>query len=220
MIANGVSRQFLLFAAAALFANGIAFACGGPTCPCDTLQQAIAELSAIEAQEAGDPADPAHLQVLSDREFMREAMEGSTAKVSLAGLALEKSQNVDLKQFAKALIQAQMELSQQVLQRAGKPLGVLEQKELSKKNKQLIAKLAALSGAQFDDEFIKTMLKNQKQDLKRFGDETQLAGDPGVQVAAMYGKKLISDHLDALQRLAGGQNLVAENQTATIGAKH
>jgi predicted outer membrane protein len=194
MIANGVSRQFLLFAASALFASGTAFACGGPTCPCDTLQQAIAELSAIEAQEAGDPADLAHLQVLSDREFMREAISGSAANVSLARLALEKSQNADLKQFVKTLIRDQMELRQQVL-------------------------LAVLSGAQFDGEFIKTMLKDQKQDLKRFGDETQLAGDPGVQVAALYGKKLISDHLDALQRLAGSQSLVAENQTATIGAK-
>lgn len=220
MMATGISRRFLLFAASTFFASGIAFACGGPACPCDTLQQAIAQLSAIEAQEAGDPADLAHLQVLSDREFMREALEGNTAKVSLAQLALEKSQNADLKQFVKALIQDQTDLSQQVLQRVGKPLGLHEQKELSKKNKQLAAKLATLSGAQFDDEFIKTMLKDQKQDLKRFGDEIQLAADPGVQVAAQYGKKLISQHLELLQRMADGQSLIAENQTVAIGGKH
>ncbi len=52
-------------------------------------------------------------------------MEGSTAEgFASSDWRLKSLQNVDLKQFAKALIQAQMELSQQVLQRAGKPLSV------------------------------------------------------------------------------------------------
>ena len=107
----------------------------------------------------------------------------------------------------------------QVLQRVGKPLGVQEQKDLSKKDRQQAARLVALSGAQFDDEYIKFMLKDQKQDLKRFDGETQLALDPGVKIAAEYGKKLISQHLESIERIAEGRSLVADNQKATIGGK-
>jgi putative membrane protein len=215
MIANGVSRQILVFSASALFASGSAFACSGPTCPCESLQQALAAISLIEAQAVDTPADYSRLQMLGDQEFMREALEDSAAKVLLGQLALQKSQSEDLRQFGQKLIQDQTELSEQVLQRVGKPLGVQEQKELSKKDKQLAARLVVLSGSQFDEEYIKALLKDQKQQLKRFGAETQLALDPGVKIAAEYGKKLISQHLESIERIAEGRSLVAENQKIT-----
>lgn len=219
MVANGISRQILMFSATALFASGPAFACSGPACPCESLEQALTAISAIEAMAVDGPADNSRLKTLGDQEFMREALEDSAAKVLLGQLALQKSRSDDLRQFGQKLIQDQTELSQQVLQRVGKPLGVQEQKDLSKKDRQQAARLVALSGAQFDDEYIKFMLKDQKQDLKRFDGETQLALDPGVKIAAEYGKKLISKHLESIERIAEGRSLVADNQKATIGGK-
>lgn len=222
MIANGISRQILVFSASVLLASGSALACGTGLgdCDCQTLTQAIAKIQASEIVDAdGESLLYSQLQMIGDQDFMQNAMEDSAAKVLLGQLALKKSQRDDLKQFAQQLIQDQLQLSQQVLERVGKPLGVQEEKDISKKDKQLAARLAALSGAQFDEEYIKTMLKDQKQQLKRFGDETQLAVTPGVKIAAGYGKTLASQHVELLDKIAEGHSLVAENQTATIAGK-
>jgi putative membrane protein len=220
MIANGISRQILVFSLSALFAGTPAFACGGEACPCTTLAQAISQISAAETQQAdAEMAEYTHLQMIGDQDFIHEAMEDSAVKVLLGQLALKKSQRDDLKQFAQTLIKDQFQMSQQVLERVGKPLGVQEEKDLSKKDKQKVASLLALSGTQFDEEFIKIMLKDQKQELKRFTDETQLAVDPSVKVAAVYDQRLASQHLELIQRIAAPPSLVAQNQSAPIGVK-
>lgn len=221
-MSNGVFRQVLVFTVTALLASGTAVACGtGQGCDCQTLIDAINQIRAVEVQN-GDAASALYtqLQLLGDQDFMREAMEDSAAKILLGQLALKKSQRSDLKQFAQKLIQDQTELSVQVLERVGKPLGVQEQKDLAKKDKQLAARLMALSGAQFDEEYVKTILKDQKQQLKRFGDETQLAIEPRVRIAAEYSKQLASQHVEALERMAQGESVVAENQPAAIAASH
>jgi putative membrane protein len=221
MIANGISRQVLVFTATALLASGSAFACGtGQGCDCQSLKDAINQIKATEIQDT-DAASAlyTHLQMLGDQDFMRRAMQDSAAKISLGQLALKKSQRNDLKQFAQKLIQDQTDLSLQVLERVGKPLGVLEEKDLAKKDKQLAERLMALSSDQFDQEFINTMLKDQKQDLKKFTDEKQLAVDHRVVIAAEYSRLLASQHVEALEKIAQSQSVVAENQPATIGGK-
>jgi predicted outer membrane protein len=221
MITNGLIRKVLVYVVSTLLASGTAFACGGSSCTCNTLVQAIDQITAAEAQSSdAASAQYSQLRMLGDQDFMRAAMDDSATKILLGQMALKKSQRNDLKQFARQLIQDQTELSLQVLERVGKRLGVQEEKDLSKKSMQLVARLATLSGSQFDEEFVKTMLKNQRQDLKKFGDETQLAVDPRVQIAAQYGKKLISQHVEALQRISESQSTVAENQAAMIGARH
>jgi putative membrane protein len=222
MIANRISRQILVFSASVLLASGSAFACGTGQgdCDCNTLNQAIAKIQAAEGVNFdAESLLYSHLQILGDQDFMQNAMEDSAAKVLLGQLALKKSQRDDLKQFAQQLIQDQLQLSQQVLERVGKPLGVQEQKDLAKKDKQLAARLEALSGAQFDEEYIKTLQKDQKQQLKRFGDEMQLAVTPGVKIAAQYSKSLASQHVELLDRIAEGHSLVAENQAAPIAGQ-
>ena len=222
MIANGISRQILVFSASVLLASGSAIACGSGQgdCDCQTLAQAIAKIQATEGSGAdADSLLYTQLQMLGDQNFVQNAMQDSAAKILLGQLALKKSQRDDLKQFAQQLIQDQLQLSQQVLERVGKPLGVEEQKDLAKKDKQLAARLAVLSGAQFDEEYIKTLQKDQKQQLKRFGDEMQLAVTPGVKIAAGYGKTLASQHVESLDRIAEGRSLVADNQTVTVGGK-
>jgi hypothetical protein len=97
MTSNGISRQILVFSVTTLFAGGPAFACGGSNCSCDTLAQAITQISAAEAQEDGASALSTQLRMIGDQDFMRVAMEDSAAKILLAQLALRKSQRDDLK---------------------------------------------------------------------------------------------------------------------------
>jgi putative membrane protein len=216
MIANRISRQLVLFSASALLASVPAFACAGPDCPCQTIQQAMAAISALEAQATYTYTSSSNLQTLFDQEFIREALEGGAAKVLLGQLAQQKSQSDDIRQFGQKMVQDHTQLSEQVVERVAKLIGVKESKGLSRKDKQLAATLDGLSGPQFDEEFIKAMVKDHKQDLKKFSSEAQLTQDPSVKIAADQGTNVISQHLLLLERIAENHDVVAQNHNVAI----
>jgi putative membrane protein len=83
-----------------------------------------------------------------------------------------------------------------------KQLGVKEPNGLSKKDKQLVASLEQLSGPQFDQEYIKAMVKDHKQDLKEFESEAKMTQDPNVKKAAEEGTTVISQHLQMIEQIA------------------
>jgi len=82
-------------------------------------------------------------------------------------------------------------MGDQLMKPIAKQLGVKEPKEPSKKDKQLIAKLEGLSGPQFDEEYIKAMVKDHQQDLREFKDAAKMAQDPNVKQAAQQGAGMI-----------------------------
>lgn len=77
----------------------------------------------------------------------------------------------------------------------------------SKKDKEEIAKLQALSGADFDAAFIKAMMNKQQSDLKDFKSEAQSAQDPSVQRFAKLDEPVLSQHLQILEQLAQAHNV-------------
>lgn len=228
MNANRTSRQTLLLVSAVFLATVPAFACGtgtGTPCPCE-IQAAQDEIIAIQAQANYVYTSSTDFRALGDQEFVREVLEDGATKVVLGQLALKKSQRDDVKQFAQTMAQDNSQFNEQVLTRVAKLVGVVEPKGLSKKDKQLAASLEALPGPQFDEEYIKLMLKENKQDLKEFTSEAQNTEDASMKTAAHYGMNIISQHLESLELLAQKHNaaaqdpnVVALNQTPLMESK-
>ena len=142
------------------------------------------------------------MELLGEQEFLREALETSAGKVLLGQLAQQRSQSDDVKQFSKQMTHDYGDLSEQVIERVAKLLEVADSKSLSRKDKQLAASLEELSGQQFDDQYIKLMIKSYKQDLKRFSSEATLAPDRGVKVTAEIGTSIATQHLKELEQIA------------------
>jgi putative membrane protein len=67
--------------------------------------------------------------------------------------------------------------------------------------------MQALSGAAYDQAYIKDMVRDHKQDLGEFQMEASNGRDPSVKDAAMQGSKTISEHLQMAQQLAKDQNV-------------
>ncbi len=157
--------------------------------------------------EAGD-ASP---QSFADQSFLRKTLEDSVAQVQMGQLAAQKSPSGDVKQFGQKMAQIHEELNNQIKPVAQK-LGVGEPKNPSKKDKQEIAKLQTLSGADFDTAFLKAMLKDQQTNLKGFQDEAQSAQDPTVQKLAQLDEPVLNQHLQILEQLAKEHNVQTESQ--------
>ncbi len=209
-------KEIPLCAAAALLACGAAMAQmpGG-----DAGQMPPGQQSPMPEQPNGslNPGDnlPAMqnntVPSFVDQSFLRKTLEDDVAQVQMGQLAAQKSPSDDVKQYGQKVAQVHEQLTDQ-LKPVAQKLGVSEPREPSKKDKQEIAKMQTLSGADFDAEFIKAMLKDQQSDVKDFKDEAQSAQTPAVQQLAKMDARVLSQHLQLLEKLAQAHDVPVESK--------
>jgi putative membrane protein len=218
MFSKRSSKGILLIAASALWAGGAAMAqqpgsSPGSQQPSPSQQQQMPG----EAGAAGNPTTgmPETTQTgqapFGDQMFVRDTMEGNDAQVEMSKLAQEKSSSSDVKQFGQKMVQIHTELNDQ-LAPAAKQLDVNEPKGPSKKQKQQIERLQALSGPDFDTAYIQAMARQQQHDLKEFKTEAQSGQSPNVQQAAKQDEPVLTEHLQVLQKLAQAHNVTLESK--------
>jgi putative membrane protein len=159
---------------------------------------------------AGQPGSPtpgtSPEEVYSDMVFVQDTLENDAAQVQMSQLAQTKSQSPDVQQFGQKMVQVRGELNNQ-LKPVAKQLGVDDSKGPSKKDKQQIAQLQALSGPDFDTAYIMAMAKEQQKSLRAFKDEENNARSPGLQQAAKTDEPVLSQHYELLQKLAQTHNV-------------
>lgn len=152
--------------------------------------------------------DPNGTAAMMDKVFVRQALQGGMAQIQLGQLAVQKSSNPDVKQFAQKMVDEHTKLGDAMNQLA-KQMNVKPSKGLSGKDKSTIAKLSALSGDEFDKAYIKDMLKDHRQDEKDFKQEAENASNPDLKSLASQGEQMISQHLQMIEQIAQKNNVVA-----------
>lgn len=155
---------------------------------------------------AGNPT-----QSFADQSFVHKTLEDNVAQEQMGQLAAQKSQSDDVKQFGQKMADIHEQLTNQMVPVA-KKLGVDQPKQPSKKDRQEIEKMQALSGQDFDAAFIKAMLKDQRDDLKGFQDEAQGAQDPNVQQLAKMDEPVLNQHLQVLEKIAQAHSVSMESK--------
>src|SRR5579863_1355483 len=135
----------------------------------------------------------ANPQTFADQSFLRKTFEDNVAQEQMGQLAAQKSQNEDVKEVGQKMVQIRQQLTTQIMPLA-KKLGVSQPKEPSKKDREEIKKMQALSGPDFDAAFLRAMLTDQKSDLKDFQDEEN-SQDPNMQRLAKTDEPVLNDHL-------------------------
>jgi predicted outer membrane protein len=91
-------------------------------------------------------------------------------------------------------------------------LDVHAPKKPSRKEKETMAKLEALSGPQFDEEYIKTVAKDNEKDLKSFQTEAQSASDPNLQQAAKEDAPVLAEHQQAVEKIAQTHSVAVDGK--------
>lgn len=141
------------------------------------------------------------MQRMQDKEFVRKAMQGSMAEVQLGQLAEQKSSSQDVKQFAQKMTQDHSQLDDQ-MKPIAQQLGVQPPAKISKKAEKLNAKLQNMSGKQFNETYIKAMVKDHENDLSEFRHEAQTTQNPQLKQAAEQGAQVIEQHLAMIKQIA------------------
>jgi putative membrane protein len=155
---------------------------------------------------SGMPGTTNNQQSFSDAAFVHDALENNVTQVEMSQLVQTRSQSPDVQQFGQKMVQIHTELSNQ-LKPAAQQLGVREPKGPSKKEKQEIAKLQALSGPNFDAAYLTDLAKVQQKNLKAFKDEENNAQSAGLQQAAKADEPILAQHYEILEKLAQAHNV-------------
>jgi putative membrane protein len=218
MHAKQFSTKLFLYPAAALLAaiTAIAQAPGGgaqPQQPSMPQQPGQTTSPGYPSNSTGMPTDPiAPTQgSYSDQAFVKSALENSAAEQQLGQLAQQKSPSEDVKKYAVEMVRIHTQLDEQIKPIA-KHLGVSEPKGPSKKEKQEIAKLEAMSGPQFDEEYIRVMVKDHQQVVKDFKNQAEITQDPNVKQAAQSDATVFEQHLRVIEEIAQKHNVTVEDK--------
>ena len=143
-----------------------------------------------------------------DKHFVHTALQGGMAEVQLGQLALQKSSNDDVKQFAQKMVDDHTKLGDQ-LKPIAQQMNVTIPDAPSGKDKATMAKLQALNGDAFDKAYIRDMVKDHEKDQKLFKDEAQTTTNPDLKQAVTQAEQVIDGHLQMAKQLAQKDNVVA-----------
>lgn len=102
----------------------------------------------------------------SDKNFMMQAAMGGMAEVEAARLALSKSASDSVKQFAQKMLDDHSANNQELMTIAS-ARGVSLPQTLDGKHKSMMDKLSSMSGAEFDNMYMKEMGVKAHQDMEK-----------------------------------------------------
>ena len=138
---------------------------------------------------------------MSDKHFVSAALEGGMAEVQMGKLAEEKGGSADVKRFGHKMVEDHTKLGDQ-MKSVAEQIGLAPPASPSIFEQMEFKKLEKLSGDQFDQEYIKTMVKDHESDLKDFRKEANSGTSPAVKSAASEGADVVSKHLSMIRQIA------------------
>jgi putative membrane protein len=130
---------------------------------------------------------------MRDKVFMHEISEDMVVEVALGKLAVQKASNDDVKKFGQAMVDDHAPLSD-LMKPIASELGVKEPTKMDKAGQQEYDKLKALSGSDFDKEFLLYIVMEHRKTLKTYRDEVIVSNDTELKDAAMSSAKLVVQH--------------------------
>ncbi len=145
-------------------------------------------------------------QVMQDKMFLRKAAEEGIAQVKLGQLAAQKGSSEDVKAFAQKMVDDHTKMNLEMGQVADS-LGVMLPKSMNKDDQAEYDKLNALSGNDFDMEYLSYMVKDHHKDLHEFRLEAARPADPTLHDEVVKAQGIIHDHTVMVDKLARAKGI-------------
>ena len=143
---------------------------------------------------------------MSDSSFVRKAAEANYAEIQMGKLAQDKGTNPAVKDFGQRMVTDHSKAYDQLKPIASKD-NVTMPDRMNAKDQALYDRLSKLSGAQFDREYMRSMVKDHQSDVAEFQRESTKAKDADVRTYASNTLPTLQKHLR-----------LAEDANSKIGA--
>jgi putative membrane protein len=152
----------------------------------------------------------------SDTAFLTEVIQINLAEISVGDLAQKNGGSDDVKSFGKMLVDDHTASNTKATSLA-QANGLTPPTEPKAADKQKHDELAKLSGAEFDREFAKAMVKGHEEAISKF--EAASKGDDDIAKFAQETLPTLQKHLKTAQTLQSGKSAQGEVPAASEAAK-
>jgi len=136
----------------------------------------------------------------SDSKFIMMAATSSMNEIGLSNTALSKSSNEEVKKFAQTAVDDHTKASEEL-----KPIAmsknVMLPTEMDAKHKSANEKLSALSGEEFDREYVKLMVKDHEKAVAMFQKQADNGKDAEAKAFAAKILPTLQGHLDMARNM-------------------
>ena len=150
----------------------------------------------------------------SDTNFIKEAAQGGMMEVELGKAAQDKASNEKVKEFGKRMEQDHSKANNE-LKKIASDKGVQLSSDLDKKHKSKMDKLTKLSGAEFDRQYMRDMVSDHKDDVKKFQNEADKGKDPDLKKFASQTLPTLKEHLQLAESTADAVKSSGKNTKST-----
>lgn len=168
------------------------------------LRWAVASLTVLLFAAVGSaaPQNNSDQNMPTGKDFITHAAQINLAEIELGNLAQQKGNNDAVRQFGKLMVtdhtNAQNELKQLAAERN---FTLPAQPEKAASN--LDTRLSHMSGAQFDQDYVRHMLQGHDKAVAEFENEIEHGRDPAIKAYAEKILPTIQDHIRIAEDLAG-----------------
>ncbi len=128
------------------------------------------------------------------QQFMEKAATSGMLEVKLGQMAQDKASSGEVKDFGEHMVTGHSQANDK-LKSVAQEKGVMLPDSLTAKQQGTVDKLSKLSGEEFDQEYMKTMVKEHKKDVQTFEKAAKNLSDPAVQDFASQTLPTLKEHL-------------------------
>lgn len=129
-----------------------------------------------------------------DREFATKAALGGLMEVQLGKLAQEKAQTPEVKNFGQRMVEDHGKANDELKQLASKK-NLRLPTALDEKHQKKVDKLQKASGADFDQGYMREMVKDHSKDVAQFRKASTEVKDPDLRAWAEKTLPVLEEHL-------------------------
>jgi putative membrane protein len=130
----------------------------------------------------------------AEQDFAGKAMKSNMAEIELARLAMQRTQNNDVRDYADMLANDHSNALEE-LTNLMKDRNIPQTTELDPEARQEMDRLTALSGPDFDREFVNLMVANHQKAVTMFREQTATARNPEIRKFAGDTLPTLESHL-------------------------
>jgi putative membrane protein len=138
-----------------------------------------------------------------DSKFMMQAASSDMMEIATSNMALQKSQNADVRRFAQMMIDDHTKTSEQ-LKSIAATKNVTLPAEMDSKHRAMADKLAGVSADRFDMEYMKMQVKAHEAAVKLFQTESNKGTDADVKGFAAANLPALQTHLTMARTMSDG----------------
>lgn len=140
-------------------------------------------------------------KALTDEEFLKKAASDGITEVVLGRMATERAENADVKKFGERMDTDHSKGNRELMAVATK-LQVSIPKDVERPHQEMIEKLKALKGAEFDRAYMEHMVMDHEKAVALFTDKSKNAKDDMVKQFAAKQLPTLKEHLQMARDIA------------------